>query len=83
MRNFTRVVRAVPPRRVDARGVVERGDFEPRVVGDARQAGRLRVVQRLEPRVLGERLSGLLGLDEPRELVERDEVDDPRPTGCR
>ena len=69
------VVGAVPARGVDAGGLVERIDLQPRVVGDAREPGGLGVVQRLQPSILGKRRAGFLGLDEIRELLQRDELD--------
>jgi hypothetical protein len=65
---------AVPTRRVYARRLVERVDLDPRVVGDGRQSGLLVVVERLEPRVLGERRAGFFGLREVRKLLECDQL---------
>ena len=63
------VVGAVPARRVDARGLVERVNLQARVVGDAREPGGLGVVERLQACVLGERRAGFLGLDDGRKLA--------------
>ena len=70
-----RIVCAVPPRGVDPGSVVECIDFDPGVVGNRGQARMLRVVQRLQSRVCGERAAGLLRLRDPRELRQRPQLE--------
>ena len=62
LRELDRIVGAVPARRVHARCVVERRNLQPGIVGHADQAGRLRVVARLQPGVLGKRDARLFRL---------------------
>src|SRR3954462_102040 len=49
------IVLAMPPRRLHTRGAAERGDLDPRIIRDRGQAAVLVIVERLEPRILGER----------------------------
>src|SRR4030095_9032732 len=48
---------------------------DPGVVRDAGETGRARVVERLEPRVLGECPPGFFGFDNRRELGECDQLE--------
>jgi hypothetical protein len=69
------VVRACPPCGMDARDVVERGDFDARVVGDAGESDRIRVVQRFQPRVVRERGPRFLRLDDRGKVSQGEEFD--------
>src|SRR6185437_14308084 len=70
---FHRIVVAVPAGGMHARGIAERVDLESGVVGDGRQASGAGIVDRLEPRVLGERRGGFLRLGDRVAVGERDQ----------
>ena len=75
--------RSLPSAPSARRAVAERGNLEPGVVCDAGQVQRVGVVERLEPRVLGERRARLLRLGDRREVGERPQARPARPAGWR